>query len=224
MSRQRQPRPQPQSRSQRPGAVRIGGIVFDRRELLDLAAAWLALALAFTFFIGLSGSLEALTPVGALAPTFLLSLIAVGTGFLLHELAHKILAVRFGQVAGFRASYPMLGLAVASGLAGFLFAAPGAVYHRGRVTAREHGLIAVAGPVTNLGLTVVFAPLVLVPGLVGDIGRWGVLVNVSLAAFNMLPAGPLDGKTVRSWNRQAFWLVLGTAAVLAGLAAVWLLV
>lgn len=223
MSRQRQPRPQPQSRSQRPGAVRIGGIVFGRRELLDLAAAWLALALAFTFFIGLSGSLEALTPVGALAPTFLLSLIAVGTGFLLHELAHKVLAVRFGQVAGFRASYPMLGLAVASGLAGFLFAAPGAVYHRGRVTAREHGLIAVAGPVTNLGLTVVFAPLVLVPGLVGDIGRWGVLVNVSLAAFNMLPAGPLDGKTVRSWNRQAFWLVLGTA-VLAGLAAVWLLV
>lgn len=224
MSRQRQPRPQPQSRSQRPGTVRIGGIVFGRRELLDLAAAWLALALAFTFFIGLSGSLEALTPVGALAPTFLLSLIAVGTGFLLHELAHKVLAVRFGQVAGFRASYPMLGLAVASGLAGFLFAAPGAVYHRGRVTAREHGLIAVAGPVTNLGLTVVFAPLVLVPGLVGDIGRWGVLVNVSLAAFNMLPAGPLDGKTVRSWNRQAFWLVLGTAAVLAGLAAVWLLV
>ena len=218
MSRQRQ------SRSQRPGAVRVGGVVFDRRELLDLAAAWLALALAFTFFIGLSGSLDGLTPLGALAPTFLLSLIAVGTGFLLHELAHKVLAVRFGQVAGFRASYPMLGLAVASGLAGFLFAAPGAVYHRGRVTAREHGLIAVAGPVTNLGLTVAFAPLVLVPGLVGNIGRWGVLVNVFLAAFNMLPAGPLDGKTVRSWDRQVFWLVLGTAAVLAGLAAVWLLV
>ena len=214
MSRQRRRR-----RRDHGGAITVGGIAFERRELLDLGAAWLALALAFTFFVGDTTSIESVGDLRGLWSTFGVSLVAVGTGFLLHELAHKVVAVRVGQIAGFRASYPMLGLAIASGLAGFLFAAPGAVYHRGRISVREHGLVAVAGPVTNLGLAALFALPALAPGFVGEIGRWGVLVNVFLAAFNMLPAGPLDGKTVLAWSKPVFALVIGTS-LLAGAVAV----
>lgn len=207
-----------ESGARRSGAITVGGIAFERRELLDLGAAWLALAVAFTLFLETPASIESVADLQALGPTLLVSLLAVGSGFLLHELAHKVLAVRFGQVAGFRASYPMLGFAIASGLAGFLFAAPGAVYHRGRIGVRERGLVAVAGPVTNLGLVVAFAPLALAPGLAGEIGRWGVLVNAFLAAFNMLPAGPLDGKTVLAWSKPVFGLVLTVAVAATGAA------
>ncbi len=188
----------------------LRGVQFDRRELRDLSVAWLALGLAFTFFLAPQAALQP-TPaaLSGLTDLFAASLLTAGTAFLLHELAHKVVAVRFGQIAAFRADYGLLALAVASGLAGFLFAAPGAVYHRGHITDRQNGLVAVAGPVTNLALAVGFlVPLFLTGGLVAEIAQLGVLVNVFLGAFNMLPVGPLDGRTVLDWHPVPFVGVL----------------
>jgi Zn-dependent protease len=137
----------------------------------------------------------------------------------LHELAHKVVAVRFGQVAAFQADYGFLFLAVVSALAGFLFAAPGAVVHRGRITARENGLIALAGPVTNLLLAAVFLPMaVLGPGFVADVGTQGVIINLLLAGFNMIPFGPLDGRKVVAWSKPVYLFVAVPSFVLAAVA------
>lgn len=186
---------------------------FSARERRDLLVAWLALGLAFTLFLDRRITAD---PTGitltSVARVFLMSLLTVGIGFLLHELAHKVVAVRFGQRAEFRADYGMLALAIASGIAGFLFAAPGAVYHRGYITARENGLIALAGPVTNLILAAAFLPLVFLPGFIGALGNLGVIVNLFLAAFNMLPAGPLDGRKVYQWHPVVFALVFFPSA------------
>jgi Zn-dependent protease len=221
-------------RRRRPTTDRtIGGLSFSQRELRDLLVAWLALGLAFTFFLerqfrrivfgqfgGLSGA--------EIASTFAVSLLTVGVGFLLHELAHKVVAVRFGQIAAFKADYRMLGFAVLGGLVGFLFAAPGAVVHRGRLTAKQHGLIAVAGPVTNLGLAVVF----LVPfiaallsgtgGFLWEVAQMGLQINLLLAGFNMLPFGPLDGRTVREWSTPVF-LAVAVPSILLGVGALFVL-
>lgn len=197
---------------------------FSTRELFDLSVAWVALGVAFTVFLerelasvlyaGLTGDL----PSGLLAAAgraFALSMVTVGIGFLLHELAHKVVAIRFGQRAQFRADYGMLLLAIAGAFAGFLFAAPGAVYHRGRITARQNGLIALAGPVTNLGLALLFAPLFFLPGFLGEVGALGVGINLLLAGFNMIPFGPLDGRSVLRWSKIVFVLVFVPSAALA---------
>ncbi len=99
----------------------------------------------------------------------------------------------------------MLFLAVAGALAGFLFAAPDAVYHRGRATLRENGLIALAGPLTNVALGIAFFPLeLLLGGALGSVAALGVRINSLLAGFNMIPFGPLDGNTVKKWSLGAF--------------------
>jgi Zn-dependent protease len=200
------------------------GFRFTGRELRDLAVAWLALGVAFAIFLDRGTLGEALstpgTDVGITVGLVLVrALITVGIGFLLHELAHKAVAVRFDQIAEFRADYNMLGLAIVAALAGFLFAAPGAVYHQGRITDRENGLIALAGPVTNLALATLFLPLAFVGGYVGAVGNLGVLVNVLLAGFNMIPYGPLDGKTVIAWNKIVY-LAIAVPTIGVG---VWLL-
>ncbi|WP_435194326.1 metalloprotease [Natronomonas sp. EA1] len=179
---------------------------FHDGEVRDLLIAWVALGVAFTLFVVPSRFL--LPPsaglIDVLGRIFVLSMLTVGVGFLLHELAHKVVAVQFGQVAAFRADYTMLALAIGAALAGFLFAAPGAVYHSGRITERENGLIAVAGPLTNVALVGVFFPFTFVGGTIGAAGQLGVTVNAALAAFNMLPFGPLDGKKVRRWSTAVF--------------------
>ncbi len=201
---------------------RDDGIRFSGREIRDLGAAWLALGVAFTFFFrrevafGLLGTTGGF-PVDTAVVTLLISMGTVGVGFLLHELAHKIVAIRFGRIAEFRADYKMLAVAIGAGLAGFLFAAPGAVYHAGReITPRQNGLIAVAGPVTNLLLAAAFFPLVVVAseGVLLQAGQLGVSVNLILAGFNMLPFGPLDGRTVLSWSILVFAFVFTVSVVL----------
>jgi Zn-dependent protease len=196
-------------------------VTFYPRELLDLAVAWVALSVAFLIFFRRDIVFE-FAPA-ALVEWFVLCLVTVGVGFLLHELAHKVTAIRFGKVAMFKADYGMLFIAIVSAMAGFIFAAPGAVYHRGPSTPRQNGLIALAGPVTNLVLAAVFLPLlVLADGYLATLGLFGVGINVFLAGFNMLPLGPLDGKTVWSWSKAVFVVVFVPAVGLTGLLAYWL--
>jgi Zn-dependent protease len=177
---------------------------FSSRELRDLVVAWLALGFAFSLlYVDVTPTnFGAVLADSGFHAEVAVSLATVGVAFLLHELAHKVVAVHFGQHAEFRADFGMLALAVAGGLAGFLFAAPGAVHHRGRITPREHGLIAVAGPATNVALAVV--SLGLMATVAPDLGWRGLFINVLLAGFNMIPFGPLDGRTVLDWSPTAY--------------------
>ena len=205
------------SRHARRGA---GGLRFSGREVRDLAVALVVISFAFAvFFAGGGPETLALLGSGAFLGVFVVNFTTAGFAFLLHELAHKVVAVRFGQVAEFRADYSMLFLAVMSALIGFIFAAPGAVHHRGRISERQHGLVALAGPATNVLLAVLFVPVLLFgvsagSSFVADVGQRGIVINLILAAFNLIPFGSLDGATVFRWSKVVFALTfLPTAAV-----------
>jgi Zn-dependent protease len=198
--------------------VAIGGLQFSRTELRDLLVAWLALGVAFAvFFEGGAGAIGALlSPVGVVLVG--ISLATAGVAFLLHEVAHKVVAVHYDQIAEFRADHGMLFLAVMSAFLGFIFAAPGAVHHRGRLTPQEHGHIALAGPAVNLGLSVLFAPVLVIgfvtqSTIVSVLGARGVAINLFLAAFNLIPYGPLDGKTVIGWSKPVWAACFVVSAV-----------
>jgi len=197
---------------------RIAGYEFSSTEVRDLLAAWLALGVAFAvFFAGGGPNILALVVTPEL---LVVSLLTAGVGFLFHEVAHKVVAVRYDQIAEFRADYSMLFLALMSAMIGFIFAAPGAVHHQGYLTKAEHGHIAIAGPVTNLLLAAVFVPIyvsgvALGVDILGTLGRFGIVINLFLAAFNLIPYGPLDGKTVMSWSKPAWIGTFILSAVLA---------
>ena len=106
---------------------------------------------------------------------------------------------------------------------GFFIAAPGAVWHRGYLTPRQGGLIALAGPVTNLVLSVVFL-LVLIaiaalglplPMLLVSICYVGFKFNAWLGLFNMIPAGPFDGAKVLAWDWRVFAVTVAVGLFLA---------
>jgi Zn-dependent protease/CBS domain-containing protein len=116
---------------------------------------------------------------------------------LAHELAHALVALHY-RIRVERVTLWLLG-----GVAELGGPAP---------TARADLLVALAGPLTSLACAGVFAgvvaggaalgaPEVLVAGAV-----WLALINVMLAAFNLLPGAPLDGGRVL---RAILWKLRG---------------
>jgi Zn-dependent protease len=194
------------------------GVIFGRsNDNFELLKAWAGTSLAFAIAqVGVQRLASSL-----FVEFLLISMIVCGLGFVLHELAHRIVARNYGAEAHFVANDRWLILSVIIALAGFFIAAPGAVWHRGYLTPRQGGQIALAGPATNLVLALVFLlayPLLYRSGLQGD---WfyllclvGVSLNAWLGLFNMIPAGPFDGAKVLAWNTVIFGVTVAIGIVL----------
>jgi Zn-dependent protease len=196
--------------SNRPYGGRRGvGVRFDKEEIKELGIAMGVITLAFAaVFSGnflWGGSFSPLAFIVVLPFAF----VATFTGFLLHELAHKISANHYGYPAAFSYNkrYLILG-AFISFVLGILFAAPGAVFIYGRPTRKENGIISAAGPMTNLVIGFIsLGAALLISGLVNFLG-YGLfyvgIINLIIGAFNMVPVMPLDGSKVWKWNKMVY--------------------
>jgi len=177
------------------------------REITEISISMLVLSVAL--YIAMEGVSSIFTDITSTFINVGILLIALGFGFVFHELGHKFVAQYYGAQAEFR-MWPM-GLVLAFGMAvliGIIFAAPGAVYiYAEKITRKQNGLISLAGPFVNFTLAVIFLVLfiLLLPILGADsilirLAFIGWNINAVLGFFNMLPIGPLDGGKIMSWN------------------------
>ena len=196
------------------------GLRFSREEYKHILLACGALIAAFTisFVSPIFGG--PLPPVPAIARILLGATVAVLTGFLMHELMHKVVAQRYGAWAEFRSSRRGLVFAIFTSFLGIVFAAPGAVYIAGPLTRAQNGRVSLAGPLTNFLVALSFTGAGFAVALAGvlsgdvkyDIGRilfFAGYINAFLGVFNMLPIPPLDGSKVLAGN-----VVIWVAAIL----------
>ena len=197
----------------RPIPVHTGSIWhFSKTEINHLTLATLAftMALAFMFSGGIMG---ALSDPSAFLVYGVLALVTFTPGFLVHEIAHKIQARKYGCWAEFRASPSGLRFGVLlAAIIGIVFMAPGAVMVAGNTTREQFGKVALAGPVSNVVLWCIgLASAVAIGGAGGiadDVIYYWMWANGILGALNMLPFGPLDGKKIKTWSDVMFWLWL----------------
>ena len=165
-----------------------------------------------------------------------LVLLAVFGCVLAHELAHAIVAMRYGLAVHDITLLPIGGVA--------------RIEHAS-LTPRAESLIALAGPMVNLVIALSLTPLVLLVAMARNVNQAvGILLyadeisiagfvlylwiaNILLAAFNLLPAFPMDGgrvlRAVLSIRRnrlvatriavyagQSFAILLAIVGILAG--------
>lgn len=187
---------------------------FSPQEKKDLLVSWLTLSLAFAVVIN-----PVFFNISNLFFSFPVALVAVGTGFVFHELAHREAAKAFGFHSEFRAWYPglliALGLAIAT-MGSFIFAAPGATYFFGEnITRKQNGLISLAGPFTNiiLGILLLIIATLSPDQLIQTIFVYAGTINFWFALFNLIPIYPLDGSKVLPWKPEV-WVVF---MIIAGL-------
>ena len=193
-------------------------IKFTFSEVRDLLIAFFVISLCFAIVDGGRDP-------NAVLSILPIVMVGVGAGFILHELGHKFVSMKYGYWAEFKLWPQGLIFALITSFFGFVFAAPGAVYtYANYMTDEINGKISIAGPIVNIVLALVFLliavavyPSAFTSGnalLVFYIVAIGYSVNSFLAVFNLLPIGNLDGSKVLTWNFGIWIVTIAIAGIL----------
>jgi Zn-dependent protease len=132
--------------------------------------------------------------------------------FLMHEIAHKLVAQHFGLWAEFRLTMFGALLTLISVISPFKIISPGAVMIAGYANKETIGKTAMAGPATNLTLSIVLFALFRYLQPNSTIALLGALFNAWIALFNLFPLGILDGWKVFNWDK-IIWATVFVASV-----------
>jgi Zn-dependent protease len=183
---------------------------FTSSEVRDLIIAFFVISLCFAIA-------NAGRDVNAILHLLPMIMVGVGAGFILHELGHKFVSMKYGYWAEFKLWPQGLIFALITSFFGFVFAAPGAVYtYANYMTDEINGKISIAGPIVNIILALIFLgiSIAVYPSafysetslLIFMVCALGYNINSFLAVFNLLPIGNLDGSKVLRWN-VGIWIV-----------------
>lgn len=187
-------------------------------DLVELTKAWAGTSIAFA--ITTTGAANLLGP--QIIQNLLIAAIVCGLGFVLHELAHRQVARGYGASAHFAADTRWLLISIGLAFAGIFIAAPGAVWYTGVTDAQRTGKIAVAGPLANYALALLFLllyPVLFLAGVQDDIFLYicmqGFAFNAWVGLFNLIPGGPFDGAKVLAWSTPVYAVMVAAGAFMA---------
>jgi Zn-dependent protease len=142
---------------------------------------------------------------------FKFSIIVTAPAVVLHELAHKFVALALGIDAVFHAAYTFLGVGILLKLmnVGFIFFVPGYVAISKGATHLQTALIAGAGPFTNLAIALFAIGMLKFNTKMSKKAKviWHMtkIINLFLFVFNMLPFWIFDGQKFFSGLYHAFF-------------------
>jgi len=135
--------------------------------------------------------------------------------FLAHEIAHKIAAQKEGLWAEFRLT--LIGailtmISIVTPL--FKIISPGAVMISGFGDTKSIGKTSIAGPLTNIALSMIFLTLNYLFHQYLPIFMFVAFFNAWIALFNLIPFGILDGFKVFTWDKRSWVLVFAFSLIL----------
>lgn len=137
--------------------------------------------------------------------------------FLSHEIAHKLVAQRYGMWAEFRLTPIGALITLLTIISPIKIISPGAVMIAGNANKESFGKTAIAGPLLNIGLGVVFFMLTFAleyPNPFFWVTVFSAAINAFIAVFNLIPAGILDGLKVFHWNKLVWGIAFALSLIL----------
>jgi Zn-dependent protease len=136
--------------------------------------------------------------------------------FLVHEIAHKIVAQKKGLWAEFRLTTWGALLTFVSIFLPFRLISPGAMMIGGQPNDKDIVKISIAGPITNIifSTALIGAAFALWPSAYSLMLFFAAYIDAFMAVFNLIPIGILDGYKIFSFNKKLWALAFIPSAIL----------
>jgi Zn-dependent protease len=190
-------------------------VYFSPKELKHISVAAL-LVVGIGFSIGLYSNLfggflfEWTWDMMAVFAAFMTS------SFLVHEIAHKVIAQKKGLWAEFRLTTWGAVLTFASIFLPFRMIAPGAMMIAGSPNGDDIVKISIAGPITNIifSSALLGFAFALFPSTYATVLLFAAYINAFMAVFNLIPFGILDGYKIFSFNKKIWALPFAVSVAL----------
>jgi Zn-dependent protease len=141
--------------------------------------------------------------------------------FLVHEIAHKVIAQRKGLWAEFRLTTWGSVLTFVSVFLPFKIIAPGAMMIGGSVPSGEDIVrISIAGPITNIIFSSVLFGLAfaLSQSMFAGMLFFAAYINAFMAVFHLIPIGIFDGYKIFSFNKKLWAFAFVPSLILTAFA------
>ncbi len=207
-----------------PQLKRKRGVYFSPKELKHIGIAAL-LVIGIGFSIGVYGNLS-----GSFRPEWTIDMMAIfavlmTASFLVHEIAHKVMAQKKGLWAEFRLTKWGAVLTFASVFLPFKMITPGAMMIAGSPDKDGMVKISVAGPITNIILSSVLLAVAFalpITNVYFIVLLFAAYINAFMAVFNLIPFGVLDGYKIFSMNKK-MWAAAFIPSLLLTLFCYWYL-
>jgi Zn-dependent protease len=184
-------------------------IIFSHKEAQHIGVA-AALVIGIGFSMAWFAFTSNLAAMGVFAALMTVS-------FLVHEMAHKVMAQKAGLWAEFRLTTWGAVLTFASVFLPLKIIAPGAMMISGQIpSAKEMLKISIAGVITNLIFAVTFLALTFalpIPIFTGAL-FFSAYINSFMALFNLIPFGVLDGYKIFRINKMIWASVFIPSVIL----------
>lgn len=192
-------------------------IYFSPKEIRHLAIAAL-----LVIGIGLSSGIysDVFIQLGGALMVMAFAVILTAS-FFVHEIAHKVAAQTRGLWAEFRLTLIGAVITLISIISPvFKIISPGAVMISGPARREDIGKISIAGPVTNIILSITFFSLGFLPISFSSVFLFGAAFNAWIALFNLIPVGILDGFKIFTWNKKV-WVLAFVLSLALTVASYW---
>lgn len=140
---------------------------------------------------------------------------AFTASFLVHEMAHKLMAQKLGLWAEFRLNLMGMSLTLLSIISPLLkIISPGAVVVAGSTDSRIMGKTSIVGPTTNMLFAGSFMVAAVFLHPYNDVLADLTLFNSWIAVFNLIPFGVFDGLKIFAWDKRIWTLVFAVSVAL----------
>jgi Zn-dependent protease len=193
-----------------------GRVYFSPKEVKHLIIAALLVISVGTLSVLYGG----ISPQASLSISVAAFTVILTISFFIHEMAHKIAAQRRGLWSEFRLTLWGSVLTLIFAFLPIKFISPGAVMIAGAAERKEIGEISIAGPITNIVLSILFLGTSFASGPYSQIFLFGGFFNAYIASFNLLPLGIFDGHKIFNWSKIIWGMAFATSAALTAISYV----